>query len=85
MKCFNVNVMWKNDEAGYRKEKRELVLKTIEPICKAFGIQKYDYEYTSRKEDLVLEDTRICCACNSIAATVKELISFIYNHYCTRG
>ena len=85
MKCFNVDVMWKNDKAAYRKEKQELILKTIEPICKAFDIKKYDYEYTDKKEELVLENHRINCECNSTSATVNELIRFIYNHYCVRG
>lgn len=86
MKCFyGIDAAWKNDEVLYRKEKRELVLKTIEPICKAFEVQKYDYKCTNHKEELVLEDTRIRCNCNSVAATINELIKFIYNHYCVRG
>jgi hypothetical protein len=63
----------------YLKEKRIDVLKAIKPICDAFGITDYDYEImTAHREILKINDTRICCSCNSVRAIVDELIGYIF-------
>lgn len=66
----------------YRKLMREKVLEVIKPICDAFGITNYDYIYDEHQERLILEGQAIGCACNSIGATVNELIGYIFaKHY----
>ena len=73
------------DGLEYLKEKREDVLKTIEPICETFGIQDYDYiiKDNLQKETLKLNNTYIGCSGNSIDATRDEVIAYIfYNTYC---
>lgn len=62
----------------YLKHKREVVLTTIEPICKVFGINDYDYVVTNGKEYLQVEGTKIGCSMNSIYATVRQLINYIW-------
>ncbi len=64
----------------YFNNKRNTVLETIKPICEAVGITDYDYEIEVKKlsETLVVEGTRIGCTCNSIGATVRELIVYIF-------
>ena len=65
--------------------KRQQVLDNIKPICKAFGIEKYDYEINNDtlSETLVLNGTRIGCSCNSISATIEEVIGYIFIRvYC---
>ena len=69
------------DRNEYRKCKRETVLNTIKPICDAFGIKDYDYILNDNKERLVIEGTQIGCACNSIVATVRELITYLFVVY----
>lgn len=69
----------------YLQKKREEVLKTIAPICKAFNISEYDYivKETGQTECLRLYDTYIGCSYNSIEATVEELIGYIFvKIYC---
>lgn len=64
------------------KTKRERVLEVIKPICEAFEITDYDYILNEEKERLVVEGQAIGCCCNSIGATVNELIAYIFiNHY----
>lgn len=58
--------------------KRQCVLDTIKPICEAFGINDYDYIITPEKERLIIENVEIGCRCNSIGATVMELINYIW-------
>ena len=60
------------------KSKRERVLEVIKPICETFGITSYDYIHNSEKEILVIEGQEIACRCNSIGATVDELINYIW-------
>lgn len=67
----------------YYKNKREVVLKTIKPICEAFGIKNYDYVTKIENnccisERLIVEGQAIGCYCNSIYATVNELIGYIW-------
>lgn len=64
--------------ADYHEKKRETVLETIKPICEAFGITDYDYIINDNQERLVVEGQAIGCACNSIGATVNELINYIW-------
>nr|DAK85951.1 MAG TPA: structural protein [Caudoviricetes sp.] len=40
---YSICEPWSNDIEFYRKGKRKTVLKTIKPICEAFGISDYDY------------------------------------------
>lgn len=66
----------------YRSRKRAKVLEVIKPICDAFEIYDYDYILNENQERLRIENTHIGCACNSIGATVNELIAYIFiNHY----
>jgi len=67
----------------YLQQKRQCVLETIEPICKAFDIKDYDYVVDEQgRERLVVEGQAIGCSHNSIMATVDELIGYIFvNHY----
>lgn len=69
-----------NNSVEYYNSKRNTVLETIKPICEAFGITDYDYEIDPKKltETLVVEEKRIGCTCNSIGATVRELVVYIF-------
>lgn len=78
---YSISEPWRNDIELYKKEKRETVLETIKPICEAFGITDYDYILNDKQERLVIEGTQIDCRCNSIGATVRELIVFIFVKY----
>lgn len=62
------------------EEKRLEVLKAIKPICDVFGIKDYDYEVSDKgqSETLRLNQTRICCSCNSIFAIQQELTGYIF-------
>ncbi len=62
------------------KSKRDRVLEVIKPICEAFDIKDYDYVHDKSKgiERLVVEGQAIGCGCNSIGATVMELINYIW-------
>lgn len=60
------------------KTKRERVLEVIKPICEVFGITDYDYILNNEKERLFVEGQEIGCRCNSIGATVMELINYIW-------
>lgn len=64
----------------YLKGKRKEVLKEIKPICEAFNITDYDYviRETGQRETLTIEGTEIACSCNSISATIDELIGYIF-------
>ena len=72
------------DNKEYYANKRKTVLETIKPICDAFGIKNYDYyiELDDRdipvRERLIVEGQAIGCLCNSIGATVRELIGYIW-------
>ena len=68
------------NEKTYYIDKRDVVLETIEPICKAFGINDYDYIIDTQRgiERLVIEGQAIGCMSNSISATVEELIAYIF-------
>ena len=71
--------------ADYYEKKRETVLETIRPICEAFEINDYDYVITDNggpymKETLVVEGERLACSLNSIAATVRTLVTYIFRH-----
>lgn len=78
---YSISEPWRNDIELYKKEKRETVLETIKPICEAFGITDYDYIFNDEQERLIVEGTIIGCASNSIGATVRELIVFIFVQY----
>ncbi len=71
------------DKSNYYKNKRETVLETIKPICDAFEIIDYDYICDGVQERLVVEGTQIGCACNSIGATVCELITYLFVVYAS--
>lgn len=67
----------------YLEQKRKEVLKEIEPICKAFNIQDYDYIIKDGREVLRIYDTYIGCKGNSISAITDELIGWIFvKIYC---
>lgn len=78
---YRISEPWENDIELYRKKKRETVLETIKPICDAFEITDYDYICNGSQERLIIEGTQIGCASNSIGATVRELIVFIFVKY----
>ena len=78
---YSISEPYIKDRNEYRKCKRETVLNTIKPICDAFGIKDYDYILNDNKERLVIEGTQIGCACNSIGATVRELITYLFVVY----
>lgn len=71
------------DDTAYFKGKREAVLNTIKPICEAFEITDYDYILNEKQERLVIEGTQISCVCNSIGATVRELIAYLFVVYAS--
>lgn len=71
------------DDSAYFKGKREAVLNTIKPICEAFEITDYDYICNEKQERLVIEGTQISCVCNSIGATVRELITYLFVVYAS--
>lgn len=64
--------------ADYCEQKRQTVLETIKPICAAFEITDYDYVNNDEQERLVIDGQAIGCSCNSIGATVRELINYIW-------
>ncbi len=66
----------------YLLKKRLEVLENINPICKAFNIKDYDYIVDDKgREQLRIEDTYIGCSCNSISATIEELVGYIFVVY----
>lgn len=67
----------------YYESKRKIVLETIKPICTAFGITDYDYILNDKHERLVIEGQHIGCACNSINATIRELITYLFVVYAS--
>ena len=78
---YKINEPNIKDYIAYYKGKREVVLNTIKPICEAFEITDYDYICNEKQELLVIEGTQIGCACNSIGATVRELITYLFVVY----
>ena len=62
------------------EKKRSEVMKAIKPICEAFNIKDYDYEIkeTGQREALRIGEIRIGCSCNSISATIDELIGYLF-------
>ena len=63
--------------------KKAEVMEAITPICIAFGIKDFDYILTEDHERLRLGNTLIGCSCNSISATVDEVIGYIFvTRYC---
>lgn len=84
MRDFNyINEPYNYNKNAYRDSKRKTVLETIKPICDAFGISDYDYILNDKYERLVIEGTQIGCACNSIGATVRELITYLFVVYAS--
>lgn len=80
---YKINVPNTKDNTAYFEGKRETVLNTIKPICEAFEITDYDYILNEKQERLVIEGTQIGCACNSIGATVRELITYLFVVYAS--
>lgn len=75
-----------NDENRFEqlKKKRIEVLEAIKLICEAFNLE-YDYiiKETGQTETLVLNGQKIGCSCNSIDATINEVIGYIFvKIYC---
>ena len=66
------------DNNEYLQLKRNIVLQTIKPICDAFGIIEYDYVIDNGREYLEIESTKIGCSMNSISATVRQLVNYIW-------
>lgn len=75
---YYVNEKGSTRAADYYEQKRQTVLETIKPICEVFEITDYDYIINDKQERLVVEGQAIGCACNSIGATVRELINYIW-------
>ena len=66
------------------EKKRIEVLKEIKPICEAFNLE-YDYIVSTegQTETLVLNGQKIGCSCNSISATINEIIGYLFAKiYC---
>lgn len=80
---YKINVPNTKDNTAYFEGKRETVLNIIKPICEAFEITDYDYILNEKQERLVIEGTQIGCACNSIGATVRELIAYLFVVYAS--
>lgn len=80
---YKINELNTKDTTAYFKDKREAVLNTIKPICEAFEITDYDYICNGKQERLIIEGTQIGCACNSIGATVRELIAYLFVVYAS--
>ena len=78
---YSISEKYVEDTAEYLNNKRKTVLETIKPICDAFGIKNYDYNVQGHCERLVIEGTVIGCTSNSIGATVRELIVFLFVVY----
>lgn len=71
-----------NNRFEQLKKKRDEVLKTIKPIMEAFNITNYDYEIRET-ETLIIDGQKIGCSCNSISATVNEVIGYLFvKIYC---
>lgn len=66
----------------YLKKKRLEVLEEIKPICETFNIE-YDYVILPNgDEELLLNNIKICCSCNSVSAVKEEVIGYIFvEHY----
>lgn len=62
----------------YAQAKRTEVLDAITPICKAFGINDYDYIISPNFELLRTNDTLIGCSANSVSAVIDELIGYLF-------
>ncbi len=65
--------------------KRDRILKIIDPICHAFGIDEFDYvvDKDSKNEYLVLPGGKISCTSNSESAIMDELIGYLFvKRYC---
>ncbi len=58
-------------------KRRNDAIAAIGPICKAYGITKYDLVYEDGREHLKLESTVIDCTTHSVPAIVDELIRYI--------
>lgn len=80
---YRITEPYIEDKATYYKHKRETVLETIKPICDAFEITDYDYICNGSQERLIIEGTQIGCTCNSIGATVRELITYLFVVYAS--
>lgn len=80
---YKINEPNTKDDTAYFEGKRETVLNTIKPICEAFEITDYDYILNEKQERLVIEGTQISCVCNSIGATVRELITYLFVVYAS--
>ncbi len=60
---------------------RDEVLKTISPICQAFGIYDYDYIVGYAHEFLRIGNIKINCTFNSSDAILNELIGYLFVTY----
>ena len=68
-------------------DKRQQVLEAIKPICDAFGIKEYDYLIDEKNgiERLIVNGVKIGCSCNSVMATIDELVGYIFVQRWTRN
>ena len=68
-------------------DKRQQVLEAIKPICDAFGIKEYDYLIDEKNgiERLIVNGVKIGCSCNSVMATIDELVAYIFVQRWTRN
>lgn len=66
------------------QDKRQMVLKEIKPICKAFNYN-YDYVFVDGSEYLVINGQKMCCTGNSMLAIRDELIGYIIINEYYRG
>ena len=68
-------------------DKRQQILEAIKPICDAFGIKEYDYLIDEKNgiERLIVNGVKIGCSCNSVTATIDELVGYIFVQRWTRN
>lgn len=70
--------MTNGEKIQYYEDKRQEILRAITPICAVFHIKDFDYIFNENQERLVLNNTQIGCASNSVSAVVDELIGYIF-------
>lgn len=58
-------------------DKREMVLKELNPIASVLGI-KLDYVVEENREYLCCNGQRICCNCTSICGIRQEFFGYVF-------
>lgn len=58
-------------------DKREMVLKELNPIANVLGI-KLDYVIEENREYLCCNGQRICCSCTGICGIRQEFFGYVF-------